>query len=177
VEQKPVETRRDRRIQRKREEILAAATRVFAQKGFINATNKDIADEADMGESTLYNYFDSKRDILLAIVDETDTLVGTIFDQAFGEPLDQVDGVISREALVDLIDRYLALFISRLEVTRTFLMEAWIDDNILKSYVWTRIGQVHRLLIAFITDRMEAGAVRTIDPEVAARFALGWAAG
>ena len=75
-------TRRERQVQRKKEEILAAATRVFAAKGFSAATTKDIANEADIGESTLYNYFDSKREIMLAIMDEYKQLFDADFREA-----------------------------------------------------------------------------------------------
>ena len=53
--------RRQRRIARRRQHILAAAARVFASKGLTQATTKAIADEADVAEGTLYNYFKNKK--------------------------------------------------------------------------------------------------------------------
>ena len=67
--------RRRRRIARRRQKILSAAAQIFAEKGYANTSTKEIAFQADMGESTLYNYFDSKRDILLAIARETEPLM------------------------------------------------------------------------------------------------------
>ena len=51
----------------RRTRILETATSVFAAKGFSNATISDIASRANMGDATLYEYFDSKEAILLGI--------------------------------------------------------------------------------------------------------------
>ena len=56
--------RKERERNLRREEILAAAERVFAQKGIISTTIDDIAREAELGKGTLYNYFPSKEAIL-----------------------------------------------------------------------------------------------------------------
>jgi TetR/AcrR family transcriptional regulator, cholesterol catabolism regulator len=45
----------------RRGEILEIATRIFAEKGFVNATVRDIADEAGILSGSLYHHFDSKE--------------------------------------------------------------------------------------------------------------------
>jgi len=52
-------------------EILQAAARVFAERGYASATTRQIGQAADVAEGTLYNYFASKRDLLMAIAEET----------------------------------------------------------------------------------------------------------
>lgn len=47
-------------------EILAAARKVFAARGFNEATVDEIAAEAGIAKGTVYLYFSSKRDIYLA---------------------------------------------------------------------------------------------------------------
>ena len=64
---RPLQARRQRRIERRRHEIVKAAAQVFAEKGYANTTTKELAEAADMAEGTLYNYFEGKRGILLAI--------------------------------------------------------------------------------------------------------------
>ncbi|MCX7680768.1 MAG: TetR/AcrR family transcriptional regulator [Anaerolineae bacterium] len=61
--------RRERRIEARKAQILDAAARVFAEKGFHAATTREIAEAADLSEGSIYNYFESKRDLLLAIAD------------------------------------------------------------------------------------------------------------
>jgi AcrR family transcriptional regulator len=61
-------SRRQRRAERRRSQILRAAIRVFEAKGYERATTKEIAEEADVSEGVLYYYFESKRDLLLQLV-------------------------------------------------------------------------------------------------------------
>lgn len=51
----------------RRNEILDAAEKVFAEKGYHNARIVDVAREAKIAEGTIYLYFESKEDLLLAI--------------------------------------------------------------------------------------------------------------
>ena len=53
----------------KREAILRAGIRVFANKGFFNSKVADIAGEAGIADGTVYLYFKSKDDILHSIFD------------------------------------------------------------------------------------------------------------
>lgn len=56
-------------IEARRTQILMGAVEVFSQKGFHQATTKEIAQAADVSEGTIYNYFKNKRDILVAMID------------------------------------------------------------------------------------------------------------
>lgn len=59
-----VTERKERERTVRREEILTAAEKVFADKGIVASTIDDIAREAELGKGTLYNYFPSKEAIL-----------------------------------------------------------------------------------------------------------------
>src|SRR5215470_9366320 len=52
----------------RRKQILDAATQVFAEKGFHRATIKDIARVAGIADGTIYTYFASNTEVLLAIL-------------------------------------------------------------------------------------------------------------
>ena len=53
----------------RRNQILDAATKVFAEKGFHPTTIKDIASEAGIAHGTIYNYFENKTALMLGIFD------------------------------------------------------------------------------------------------------------
>ena len=53
----------------KREAILRAGVKVFAEKGFFNSKVADIAREAGIADGTVYLYFKSKDEILHSIFD------------------------------------------------------------------------------------------------------------
>ena len=60
--------RRERQMAARLEQILDAAAHLFAERGFHRTTTKDIAQAADVAEGTLYNYFETKNDLLFAIL-------------------------------------------------------------------------------------------------------------
>ncbi len=53
----------------RKEQILDAATEVFAQKGFDQARMDDIVEETGLSKGALYWYFKSKDDIIFGILD------------------------------------------------------------------------------------------------------------
>ncbi len=55
--------------QARRTQILDAAAKVFATKGFHPTTIRDIAKEAGIAEGTIYNYFENKTALLFGILD------------------------------------------------------------------------------------------------------------
>ncbi len=60
-----------RRLGQRKEQILKAAEKVFARKGFQDATVSDVAREAGLSEATIYEYFPSKEELLFSIPGET----------------------------------------------------------------------------------------------------------
>src|SRR5918911_882434 len=52
----------------RRAQILDAATKVFAQRGFHRTTIRDVARAAGIADGTIYNYFENKTALLLGIL-------------------------------------------------------------------------------------------------------------
>ena len=63
-----IQERKEREKERRREEILDAAQRVFVENGLTVATVDDIVTAAELSKGTLYLYFESKEDIYLALM-------------------------------------------------------------------------------------------------------------
>ncbi len=57
-------------MQDKKERIIAAAQRLFAQFGLKKTTVDEIAQTAQVGKGTVYHYFDSKEEIFAAVLDK-----------------------------------------------------------------------------------------------------------
>jgi AcrR family transcriptional regulator len=57
----------------RRNQILDAATKVFADKGFHPTTIKDVARAAGLADGTIYIYFENKPALLLGIMDRLTT--------------------------------------------------------------------------------------------------------
>lgn len=59
-----------RRQKRNRRALLDAASRIMSQKGIDAATMLEIAEQADVGAGTVYNYFKSKEDLAIEVLEE-----------------------------------------------------------------------------------------------------------
>ncbi|MGA2110905.1 MAG: TetR/AcrR family transcriptional regulator [Anaerolineales bacterium] len=157
-------SRRERHVLRQRKEIMDAAARLFAERGYAGSTTKDIAVAADIGESTLYGYFPSKREVLVAILSEKAQQV----DSAFSETL----GLSDRKALVGLADTVMNTVLTNVVYTRTLIGEAWVDDDILHNYVVSRTNRITKYLKDLISAGVSAGTFRPIDPGMGARIVV-----
>jgi AcrR family transcriptional regulator len=80
----------------RRTQILMGAAQVFSEKGFHKATTKEIAKAANVSEGTIYNYFDNKRELLLAMIDliAMQSLRRIVMDEAPDDPRDLIMAVI-----------------------------------------------------------------------------------
>src|SRR5271163_2817521 len=54
----------------RRAQIIAAARTCFARSGFHRTTLQDVFAEANLSAGCVYNYFQSKEDLVLAIAEE-----------------------------------------------------------------------------------------------------------
>jgi AcrR family transcriptional regulator len=59
--------RRERKKKITREAIYRSAQKLFAEKGFENTSVEDVTEQVDIAQSTFFNYFPRKEDILIEI--------------------------------------------------------------------------------------------------------------
>ena len=62
-----IQERKEREKERRRQQIIVAAKRVFSDKGFNKATMEDIAKEAELSPGTLYLYFKNKEELYASL--------------------------------------------------------------------------------------------------------------
>lgn len=61
--------RKEREKERRRQEIIDAAEKVFFRQGFDRASMDQVAEEAELSKGTLYLYFKSKEDLHWAVAE------------------------------------------------------------------------------------------------------------
>jgi AcrR family transcriptional regulator len=87
-------TRSKLRRQREREQryltILAAAEKLFAQKGYHTTSMEEIADLAEVSVGTVYFYFKNKEDLILQLLEK----IGYQLRDLLGREFDNADGSI-----------------------------------------------------------------------------------
>lgn len=76
-------------------EIIAAAQKLFLKKEYEKTTMQDVMDDLGIAKGTIYHYFDSKEDLLEAVViDLVDARIGVIEDKlknAKGNALEKIE--------------------------------------------------------------------------------------
>jgi AcrR family transcriptional regulator len=79
--------------------LLAAAKRLFAERGFEATTVRDIARDARVTERTFYRYFDGKEGL---IGDEYRAWLGILHDAILSRPPDEAPVVAVRQAMISI---------------------------------------------------------------------------
>lgn len=62
-----IQERKERERERRRQQIMVAAKRVFSSKGFSKTTMEDIAKDAELSPGTLYLYFKNKDELYASL--------------------------------------------------------------------------------------------------------------
>ncbi len=164
------------KAQDRRSQILDVAKSVFAKMGYHTANIADICKAASIGRGTLYQYFQNKRDVLLAVVDQICERIKTTLETRPEIPKLNIKEVplamiqeFSLSRLMGVID---AIFEDE-EALRLVLREArGLDGGI--DAVISRIDDL--LLSAIEADlrvSRELGLIRDVDPKATALFMLG----
>ncbi|GAA2334896.1 TetR/AcrR family transcriptional regulator [Dactylosporangium salmoneum] len=150
----------------RKELIVRAAAKVFAEKGFANATVRDIADEADTLSGSLYYYFDSKE----AMVEEVLGVYLDITVRGYQRAADELEDPV--EALHELISLALRGLVQyRAEVT--ILQNDWHNVRPIES-IGRRQREVEKIWLATIERGVAAGLFRSdLDVRMVYRTLMG----
>jgi AcrR family transcriptional regulator len=84
-------SRYQRRKEKTRQDLLLAAKKVLAEKGYYGSKIVDIAQAADIGVGTFYLYFPTKDALFLELVEDTARLLKNAIDTARAAVTDPVD--------------------------------------------------------------------------------------
>jgi AcrR family transcriptional regulator len=134
-------SRKEREYLAHREEILSAAEKVFAAKGFFPTTMSDIAREAEFGTGTLYKYFKSKEDLYFTLIDEKVEEINHL-----------VKAELSQKTLaVERIKKVLELQFEFFEQNRDFLRIYISERNRFEWTVKDDLGKgIHEKMVTYI---------------------------
>jgi AcrR family transcriptional regulator len=146
---------------RRREEILAAAAKVFARHGYAETDVQVIADRLKIGKGTVYRYFPKKRDLFLAAVDrglrELDATIESTLNRPATDPIELV-----RQAIL----AYLAFFHDRPEMAELFIQErAAFRDRHTPLYFSPGFDKQERDK-PFVMKLIADGRLRKMKPEL-----------
>jgi TetR/AcrR family fatty acid metabolism transcriptional regulator len=151
----------------RRKQILDAATQVFAEKGFHRATIKDVAKASGVADGTIYNYFDNKTDLLIALLDRLNESERREVDLASGPDQDV------RSFFVNYVRHRIAVLWSNHQVMQAVLPELISNPELRRRYHQQVIEPTMRIGEQFFQTQMEQGHLRKVNPALAARTFAG----
>ena len=152
----------------RKDQIMNAAEEVFAQKGFDEARMDDIAEETGLSKGTLYLYYKSKDDLIIAILDR-------IFQHEFRtfENLDLAN-MSATDAIwnfAETTSKDVKMMMRLLPITYEFMGLAFRNKFVQKAFK-TYLNHYLDILIPIIQHGIDTGEFRPADAKEVA-IAMG----
>lgn len=142
----------------RRDQILDAAAKVFAEKGFHSTTIRDIARFAGIADGTIYNYFENKTALLFGILNRMKETA-------------QADADLSPEPPTDVrafMKAYLAHPLNALKADnfalfRVVISEILVNEDLRAAYYQTILEPTVQMAEALFRQWAEQGLIKPVD--------------
>lgn len=150
-----------------RERILDSALELFGSRGFAGTTTKDIAKRAGVNEVTLFRGFGSKQGLYAAVFAERSLLPSVMNAVQFDleTPLD--------ETILGNVEAVLGVLKSNRHIFMVMLGDAWRQPKARRAFGEVPLQRAAGFLASMLEQQMDAGRLRRMEPEVAARALIG----
>lgn len=145
-----------------RERLLEAATQVFSEKGYYATAVDDIVVASNTSKGSFYNFFPSKQEIFLALV-----------DRLFGRLVSRVeDAVAEHRGALHKVDAALKAALDDISRHRRIARILFIEAAGLGHAFNEKLFQLHKsfaeLIEAHLRRAVEEGSIPPVDTELAA---------
>jgi TetR/AcrR family transcriptional regulator, cholesterol catabolism regulator len=165
---KPDRTALRERYDRRQAQVVLDAARVFAGQGYDQTSVPQLADELGLAAGSLYHYFGSKEQLLIAICDQ---LMDPLLDEARAIAASDDDAATQLQALVRL---WVAHVIERRNHMLVFQQERHVIDH---GDQWRQVRErrkeFERLVESVLQRVHEDGHARIADPRLSLAALLG----
>jgi len=157
--------RRERKKRQTRQDLMAAAARLFAERGFDETTTEDIAEAADVSQRTFFRHFPSKEAVLYG---DHEALEAAFRTAILARPAAELPVAAVAAAMRTLTESYAA------DPERTFLQARLAATYPSVSAYSRAVVQrgMERAIIAALARRMGVDPVADPRPEVMAGAAM-----
>jgi isochorismate synthase len=155
------------RARRRHEQILDAALRVFARKGYQDAAVDDIASESSTSKGGVYFHFPGKQAILLALLDRSAARLRSKIEEAIAREDDPV--ARADAALLAVFNS----FASHRALARLFMIEAMSGGKEFQRRVAQQHAEFAQMIQVHLDDAVTQGAIEPIDTRLASTAWFG----
>ena len=150
-----------------RGDVVAAAGRLFAERGYHGTSMRDLGNELGLLGSSLYAHVSSKEDLLVAVVERG----AALFDVSAAGARDA--GGNGAERLRRLVTGHVDVVVDHLDEVRTFLNEARFLDASHRARIVGARDAYEAEFRSAIADGIADGSLRwAVDPKLGAIMVL-----
>jgi AcrR family transcriptional regulator len=152
----------------RRQDILAAAMQLFAQKGFRGTTTKDLAAHAEINEAIIFRHFSTKEELYRAILEEK-------MKQRDTSKFEELMQLARTGDDLKFLEAVGTAMLTRHEQDTTFLrllLFSALEGHEL-SDMFVESMPERDPLSAYMKDRIDKGVFRFVDPQLASRAFMG----
>ncbi len=159
-------------IAARRKQILEAAVKVFAEKGFHQTTIKDIAREAGIAQGTIYNYFENKTALMLGIFDsmnETDRREESFTELASGDVREFMKAYLRHRLTLLRADNF--------EVFKVVLSEVMVNKELRELFQRNILEPTFAIAETYVQQWAAQHIARSVDLSLTMRAVSGMVLG
>lgn len=150
-----------------RDDVVRAAGRLFADRGYHGTSMRDLGKELGLLGSSLYSHVSSKQDLLVDVVEEGARLFEESAERALA-----TEGTASVR-LEELIAGHVDVVVDNIEVSRTFLNEARMLDAEHRATILDARDHYEVAFRSVVGEGAADGSFRSdVDPKTASIFIL-----
>ena len=144
-------SRKEREYQVRREEILRAAEKIFAQNGFYNSTVAEIAKESEFAIGTLYQFFTNKEELYYTMmIEKFDLLYKTL-------QVKVSENNTCLEKLSCLVEEVLSFIEQHVDFFKIFTWELNVLNSNMNNQLKDQLVGKHFTYIQLISDVIKEG--------------------
>lgn len=146
-------------VPEKKFKIYMAAANVFGRKGFYKTTIEEIAQEANIGKSTVYEYVESKEKLFSDVVSNG----FSFFMASLVEILDDVETTEAR--IKTFIKAWLELIKNHYSLYKVILCDYYdpCRDEKTDELFWVLKTRIEELLADTVNEGVQKGQLREVD--------------
>lgn len=138
----------------RKKRILLSATKLFARKGFDQTTIEEIARVARVAKGCIYNYFQTKEDIIVYFLDEEAMVVNARISE------NNLEGLPLGEQLYQVVILILDYLEPFKEFVPIFLVYLWKPHSRTQKYLYENYRGILRSIFALFEKAQQREEIR-----------------
>jgi AcrR family transcriptional regulator len=154
-------------------QILEAAIKVFAEKGYEASRTSEIAKEAEVAEGTIFRYYKTKKDLLKGLL--VPMLIKVFRPLMFRS----IERIIENKENHSIRDIFKSIYLDRLALVKknkplikTVMIEAQYHPELLKPIQEQIAPKLIPIIDQFIEQKIKDGTLKDIEPRLITRTTI-----